>query len=286
MGAKYRVFDLKQLKKGSTVVVTVQGASANVLLHDSTGYAAYKAGRRTRSVGGLVKRAATARIPVGRTAHWYLTIDMNGLKGNARATYYVEPPALPEYRSPRAPSLPTIRRAPMPVSKTESKSESGSESRADAARDVFISHASEDKEAVARPLRAALETLGISVWFDESELQIGSSLRRRIDEALAQSLFGVVVLSPAFLQKEWPQYELDGLVARALGGEQTLLPIWHGITRAEVQRHSPPLADKLARSTAETTIDAIAEEIAGLVFERRRRAVSGDTRTTSDTGLV
>jgi len=71
--------------------------------------------------------------------------------------------------------------------------------------DVFISHASEDKESVARPLAKALQQLDLRVWLDEVEITIGDSLRRTIDKGLATSTFGVVVLSPAFFEKEWPQ---------------------------------------------------------------------------------
>ena len=82
--------------------------------------------------------------------------------------------------------------------------------------DVFISHASEDKEAIARPLYEALKARGLSVWFDEAELTLGDSLRRKIDDGLARCRYGIVILSPRFLEKEWPQRELDGLVARLL----------------------------------------------------------------------
>src|ERR1700733_13728131 len=68
--------------------------------------------------------------------------------------------------------------------------------------DLFISHASEDKDTVARPLSKALETRGWSVWLDELELTIGDSLSGGIDAALARSRYGVVVLSRAFFTKE------------------------------------------------------------------------------------
>jgi hypothetical protein len=84
--------------------------------------------------------------------------------------------------------------------------------------DVFISHASEDKELVARPLSSYLQRAGIKVWLDENELTIGDSLREKIDEGLAQSRFGIVILSKHFLAKEWPQRELNGLVALEEGG--------------------------------------------------------------------
>ncbi len=70
--------------------------------------------------------------------------------------------------------------------------------------DVFISHASEDKDSFVRPLATALKTKGLSVWYDETTLKLGDSLRRSIDSGLAQSRFGIVVLSHVFFQKEWP----------------------------------------------------------------------------------
>jgi hypothetical protein len=76
--------------------------------------------------------------------------------------------------------------------------------------DAFISHASEDKDEIVRPLARELQQRGLRVWYDEFELRIGQSLRRKIDEGIARSAFGVVVLSNAFFAKNWTQYELDG----------------------------------------------------------------------------
>jgi hypothetical protein len=76
--------------------------------------------------------------------------------------------------------------------------------------DVFICHASEDKADVARPLAEALRNEGINVWLDEFQMRVGDSLRRKIDEGLRNSAYGVVILSPSFFLKQWPQWELDG----------------------------------------------------------------------------
>jgi TIR domain len=116
--------------------------------------------------------------------------------------------------------------------------------------DAFISHASEDKADFVRPLAERLREEHIEVWYDEFTLRVGDSLRRSIDKGLSQSRFGVVVLSPSFFAKGWPQRELDGLVAREIEERGILLPIWHGVTREEVLAYSPPLADKLAASSA------------------------------------
>lgn len=119
--------------------------------------------------------------------------------------------------------------------------------KAASTHDVFISHASEDKDSIARPLAHRLREHGWRVWFDEFELRPGDSLRRSIDRGLAGSRFGVVVLSPAFFAKEWPQRELDGLTARETANEELrVVPIWHGLEQADVARHSPTLADRVA----------------------------------------
>jgi len=131
--------------------------------------------------------------------------------------------------------------------------------------DVFISHATEDQDEVVRPLANALVSAGLRVWYSEFQLRIGDSLRRKIDAGLAQSRFGVVVLSPSFFAKNWPQYELDGLVTKEMGGQQVILPLWHRLTKADVVARSPSLADKLARNTADATIDEIAAEIADVI---------------------
>jgi len=113
--------------------------------------------------------------------------------------------------------------------------------------DVFISHASEDKDAFVRPLAERLRSEHIEVWYDEFSLRVGDSLRGSIDRGLAQSRFGIVVMSPHFFQKQWSQWELDGLVARQLADDtNVILPIWLDVQRDEVLNYSPPLADKLA----------------------------------------
>lgn len=127
--------------------------------------------------------------------------------------------------------------------------------------DLFLSHASEDKEIIARPLYRALTAKGVTVWFDEAVLKMGDSLRRKIDEGLAKCKYGIVIISPSFLSKKWPQRELDGLVAReATSGNKAILPIWHEIDQATVVRYSPPLADRLA-GRSEEGLEALVKKI-------------------------
>jgi len=124
--------------------------------------------------------------------------------------------------------------------------------------DAFISYASEDKESFVRPLAIAMRNLGISVWYSEFSLRLGDSLSRSIDKGLAGSRFGVVVISPHFVRKPWPEYELRGLVSREIEEDRVILPIWHGVTRRELLEFSPSLADKVALNTSEFDAQEIA----------------------------
>jgi len=133
--------------------------------------------------------------------------------------------------------------------------------------DVFISHASEDKDAVAVPLAESLRHAGLRVWIDKQEIGLGDSIRQRIDEGIAQSRFGIVIVSPRFLEKVWTQRELGGLMAIEDAGQKVLLPVWHGIAKADVARVSPLLADRAAADTARG-IAAVAGKILNAVLHR------------------
>ena len=133
--------------------------------------------------------------------------------------------------------------------------------------DVFISHASEDKESVAIPLADALRRAGLKVWLDKSELTIGDSLRASIDAGLSESRFGVVIISAPFLQKRWPKQELNGLFAIEDEGHKVILPVWHNLTKSEVLKHSPILADRLAADTSHG-IRNVAAQIVDIVLYR------------------
>lgn len=137
--------------------------------------------------------------------------------------------------------------------------------------DLFISHASEDKDVVARPLAALLSKKGYRVWFDEFELKLGDSLSRTIDRGLTESRYGLVILSKSFFAKRWPERELSGLVSREMAsGEKVILPIWHEVTAEEVIKYSSPLADKFAVNT-NLGIPKLAEKIASDLGEPKKR---------------
>lgn len=125
--------------------------------------------------------------------------------------------------------------------------------------DVFVSHASEDNETIARPLAQALREQRLRVWFDEFELKVGKSLLGSIDRGLAECDFGVVILSPSFFAKRWPRHELAGLVAREGTEPKIILPVWHNISATEIAFHSPVLADRKATLSSEGIEHVVSE---------------------------
>jgi hypothetical protein len=143
--------------------------------------------------------------------------------------------------------------------------------------DFFVCHASEDKEGFVRPLARGLEARGFKVWFDEFTLRVGDSLRRSIDRGLTTSRFGIVVISPNFLLKDWPQCELDGLVAREIGGIRVILPVWHNISVEKIREYSPTLADRIAVSSAKGLEYVIAELVRALEPQTGKLRAAGPT---------
>jgi hypothetical protein len=247
--------DLGYRSGGEVVEINLSGSAANVRLMDSSNFSSYRSGRSHRYHGGLAKRSPV-RLRIPASGSWVVAVDMQGLQGTVRSSARVLPGPLPTIQDAPLSSVPSlIRQDPTHGIGNDFHREF----------DVFISHASEDKGSVVRPLAHALSDGGLKVWYDEFELKMGDSLRRKIDTGLARSRFGIVVLSRSFFRKGWPNYELDGLVTRAITGEQVLLPIWHEITKSELIEFSPSLADKVARSTGTHTVEEIATEIIEVV---------------------
>lgn len=143
--------------------------------------------------------------------------------------------------------------------------------------DIFISHSSHDKSKVARPLSHALKQRGLTVWFDEEKLNVGDSIRRGIDQGLLKSRFGVVVVSPQYLQSEWTLKELDALFSKETQYPKSILPILHQMTIEDVKQTAPLLADRAFLSTQDD-IDLLADKICQSIQSR-----SGTSNPTSIT---
>src|SRR5680860_389784 len=165
-------YDLGYLERGTVVEVTLSGSAANVRLLDTSNFQKFRAAKRHSYYGGLITRSP-ARLVVPHGGTWHATVDMQGLRGQTRSSVRTIPRAalspLPEY-SPA--SLAPLVRASTSEAPPPGPSEAPTGT---SCHDVFISHATEDKDEIVRPLATALAAKGLRVWYDEFELRIGDS---------------------------------------------------------------------------------------------------------------
>jgi hypothetical protein len=160
MRFRYIEHDLGHQRRGAVAVVMLKGNAANVRLMDAHNLRSYKSGRRHRFRGGSAQRSPI-RMPIPSDGHWYVTVDLQGLRGIVHSGVTVEPPPLAPLRSVAASSQLSQIRHEVPPDAGE-----GGEGEL---WDVFVSHASEDKATVARPLLGARLTTG-----KQNELTVNS----------------------------------------------------------------------------------------------------------------
>lgn len=131
-------------------------------------------------------------------------------------------------------------------------------------RDVFLCHAWDDRKDAAKELHDLLESKGVSVWFSEKDVLLGSSLLREIDKGLAKSRVGIVLVTPSFLKRVKGEgiadKELSALLARDL-----LVPIVHNTSFEELREVSPLLGSRSGLSTIEESMVEVAAKLAELV---------------------
>lgn len=132
------------------------------------------------------------------------------------------------------------------------------------ARDVFLCHAWDDRAGAAKQLHDLLESRGVSVWFSEKDVALGTPLLREIDRGLAKSRVGIVLVTPALLNRLRGEgiadKELSALLARDL-----LVPIVHGTTYDALREVSPLLGSGSGLNTADDSMDNVAGKLAELV---------------------
>lgn len=117
--------------------------------------------------------------------------------------------------------------------------------------DVFVSHANDNKEEFVNALTAALSRLGISIWYDANILDWGDNWKLQIANGLKKCRFGIVVVSPEFLGREWTEKELNELLQRQNeAGEKVILPLLYKLTISDMKKQYPQLADFQARIIA------------------------------------
>mgnify|MGYP000918029387 CR=1 FL=1 len=133
--------------------------------------------------------------------------------------------------------------------------------------DVFISHASEDKESIVKPLVKCLQSYGVKVWYDEFTIKPGDRISMEIRIGLSKSKQGIIVLSKNFINKSegWPGHELGGLLAKKMNKNSKLIPIWHDVNEEDILEYDPSLMDIKGLNSRELSINEICLEIIEVV---------------------
>jgi TIR domain-containing protein len=131
-------------------------------------------------------------------------------------------------------------------------------------RDIFLCHAWDDRGGVAKELHDLLESRGVSVWFSEKDVALGTPLLREIDKGLAKSRVGIVLVTPALLRRLQGESIADKELSVLLARDQ-LVPIVHGTTYEALREVSPLLGSRSGLSTAENPMADVAAKLAELV---------------------
>jgi hypothetical protein len=131
-------------------------------------------------------------------------------------------------------------------------------------RDVFLSHASEDKDRYVRPFAEELARRGITYWLDEAEIRWGDRITQRIDEGLREARYVIVFLSHTFLGRNWPESELRAALNKeTTTGTVVVLPLILGDPSAVLDQY-PFLRDKLYLRWAEP-LSSIVEQLEAVI---------------------
>lgn len=131
-------------------------------------------------------------------------------------------------------------------------------------RDVFLCHAWDDRSGAAKELHDLLESRGVSVWFSEKDVALGTGLLREIDKGLAKSRVGIVLVTPALLRRLQGEGIADKELSALLARDQ-LVPIVHDTSYEALREVSPLLGSRSGLSTAENSMANVAAKLAELV---------------------
>jgi hypothetical protein len=130
---------------------------------------------------------------------------------------------------------------------------------------LFISYASED-ERYAAELSRCLRYLGLSVWFAPLSLKIGDRLLDSINAGLLASEFGLLILSPQYIAKQWTSYELDVLHRQHIEEQKRLFPLWHDVDKPQIHQWNPGISGIIALKSTESPSE-ICAKIADVVYQ-------------------
>ncbi len=129
---------------------------------------------------------------------------------------------------------------------------------------IFLSYAHADDE-FAHPLAEKLKGMGYDVWIDKDKMMLGDDIFKEIAQGLANCDFGVVIISPTYMERKWPQRELTGLLEIEEATRKVILPIWKDVTSDQVKKFSGGMLSGRLSAKASDGVDTIASQIQSAV---------------------
>ncbi len=112
----------------------------------------------------------------------------------------------------------------------------------------FLSFASEDED-YARELAGALKSNGFNIWYAPLNLTVGDKLLDSIEKGLNESSSGILLITTNYLKKGWTNYEMDILIRQHIDNNKTILPIWHGVDKKQIEHKHAGLSGIVAINT-------------------------------------
>jgi hypothetical protein len=99
------------------------------------------------------------------------------------------------------------------------------------------------------------------VWWDKGQIKLGDRLSAKIEEGLKLSRYGLVIISPRFLAKKWPENELRALAHKGTSsGTKVVLPVLYEVTHEQFAAAYPLLAD-IVSTTFTGDYKALVDEV-------------------------
>lgn len=124
--------------------------------------------------------------------------------------------------------------------------------------DLFVSHASKDKEELVESLYRSLDKLGIKIFYDKESIEWGDKWKEAILDGVNKAEFAIIVISENFFGREWTERELNELLSRQnRNGQKIILPILKNITMEQLQQKYPSVADIQAIDSKDFSTDEI-----------------------------
>ncbi|MBQ3368111.1 toll/interleukin-1 receptor domain-containing protein [bacterium] len=143
--------------------------------------------------------------------------------------------------------------------------------------DVFISHASSDKEEYVNDLKSSIDKLGVKVFYDKDTIQWGDNWKKKLLEGIKTAEFAIIVISEKFFGREWTEKELNDFLKRQnSNGQKIILPILHKISFDQLKEQYPSIADIQAIDSNKYSCDQIALLFAKQLIQRIIRTNDSD----------